>query len=53
MDKGSSERGWQAARCAAPVAFLAHVCCPRIFELRVPLPDVVAMQTRQPNLEFT
>jgi hypothetical protein len=28
-----------------------HLCSARGFELRVPLPDVVAMQTRQPNLE--
>jgi pilus assembly protein CpaF len=27
------------------------VSCEEVFELRVPLPDVVAMQTRQPNLE--
>src|ERR1700709_2419096 len=27
------------------------VTCEEVFELRVPLPDVVAMQTRQPNLE--
>ena len=26
-------------------------CSSLVFELRVPLPDVVAMQTRQPNLE--
>lgn len=29
------------------------VTCEEVFELRVPLPDVVAMQTRQPNLEGT
>lgn len=27
------------------------VTCEEVFELRIPLPDVVAMQTRQPNLE--
>jgi hypothetical protein len=27
------------------------LCSLVVFELRVPLPDVVAMQTRQPNLE--
>jgi pilus assembly protein CpaF len=27
------------------------VTCEEVFELRVPLPDVVAMQTRQPNLD--
>lgn len=27
------------------------VTCEEVFELRLPLPDVVAMQTRQPNLE--
>jgi pilus assembly protein CpaF len=29
------------------------VTCEEVFELRVPLPDVVSMQTRQPNLEGT
>ena len=28
-----------------------HLCSRSSFQLRVPLPDVVAMQTRQPNLE--
>ncbi len=27
------------------------VTCEEVFELRIPLPDVVSMQTRQPNLE--
>src|SRR5690348_5720521 len=27
------------------------VTCEEVFELRVPLPDVVSMQTRQPNLD--
>jgi pilus assembly protein CpaF len=27
------------------------ITCEEVFELRLPLPDVVAMQTRQPNLE--
>ena len=27
------------------------ITCEEVFELRVPLPDVVSMQTRQPNLE--
>ncbi len=29
------------------------ISCEEVFELRLPLPDVVAMQTRQPNLEGT
>jgi pilus assembly protein CpaF len=29
------------------------VTCEEVFELRVPLPDIVSMQTRQPNLEGT
>ena len=29
------------------------ITCEEVFELQVPLPDVVAMQTRQPNLEGT
>jgi pilus assembly protein CpaF len=29
------------------------VTCEEVFELRIPLPDVVAMQCRQPNLEGT
>jgi pilus assembly protein CpaF len=29
------------------------VTCEEVFELRIPLPDVVALQTRQPNLEGT
>ncbi len=29
------------------------VTCEEVFELKIPLPDVVAMQTRQPNLEGT
>jgi pilus assembly protein CpaF len=29
------------------------ITCEEVFELRVPMPDVVAMQTRQPNLEGT
>ena len=37
--------------CAAIPARERVVTCEEIFELRVPLPDVVAMQTRQPNLE--
>ncbi|MGH2755829.1 MAG: CpaF family protein [Actinomycetota bacterium] len=27
------------------------ITCEEVFELRIPLPDVVALQTRQPNLE--
>ncbi len=30
-----------------------HLCNQRAFGLRVPLPDVVSMQTRQSNLEGT
>ncbi|MGY5885094.1 CpaF family protein [Modestobacter lacusdianchii] len=37
--------------CAAVPARERVVTCEEVFELRVPLPDVVAMQTRQPNLE--
>ena len=37
--------------CAAIPAREWVVTCEEVFELRVPLPDVVAMQTRQPNLE--
>ena len=29
------------------------VSCEEVFELRIPLPDWVSMQTRQPNLEGT
>jgi pilus assembly protein CpaF len=29
------------------------ITCEEVFELKVPLPDVVRMQTRQPNLEGT
>lgn len=29
------------------------ITCEEVFELQVPLPDVVSMQTRQPNLEGT
>jgi pilus assembly protein CpaF len=29
------------------------ITCEEVFELQVPLPDVVALQTRQPNLEGT
>jgi pilus assembly protein CpaF len=29
------------------------ITCEEVFELRLPLPDVVALQTRQPNLEGT
>jgi pilus assembly protein CpaF len=37
--------------CAAIPARERVVTCEEVFELRLPLPDVVAMQTRQPNLE--
>ena len=40
--------------CAAAIPARERVItCEEVFELRVPLPDVVAMQTRQPNLEGT
>ncbi|WP_233517433.1 CpaF family protein [Geodermatophilus marinus] len=39
--------------CAAIPARERVVTCEEVFELRVPLPDVVAMQTRQANLEGT
>jgi pilus assembly protein CpaF len=28
------------------------ITCEEVFELRVPLPEVIAMSTRQPDLEF-
>src|ERR687894_1593562 len=37
--------------CAAIPPRERVITCEEVFELRVPLPDVVAMQTRQPNLE--
>ena len=37
--------------CAAIPARERVITCEEVFELRIPLPDVVAMQTRQPNLE--
>ncbi|SFL94386.1 CpaF family protein [Geodermatophilus ruber] len=37
--------------CAAIPARERVITCEEVFELRVPLPDVVALQTRQPNLE--
>src|SRR5881227_3929590 len=39
--------------CAAIPARERVITCEEVFELRVPLPDVVAMQTRQANLEGT
>jgi len=41
------------ALCAAIPARERVILCEEVFELRVPSPDVVAMQTRQPNLEGT
>ncbi len=37
--------------CAAIPARERVITCEEVFELRVPLPDVVSMQTRQSNLE--
>jgi pilus assembly protein CpaF len=37
--------------CAAIPPRERVITCEEVFELRVPLPDVVSMQTRQPNLE--
>src|SRR3954466_13626072 len=37
--------------CAAVPARERVITCEEVFELRVPLPDVVSMQTRQANLE--
>jgi pilus assembly protein CpaF len=37
--------------CSAIPARERVVTCEEIFELRVPLPGVVAMQTRQPNFQ--
>jgi pilus assembly protein CpaF len=39
--------------CAAIPARDRLVTCEEVFELQPPLPDVVALQTRQPNLEGT
>jgi pilus assembly protein CpaF len=39
--------------CAAIPARERVISCEEVFELRVPLPDVVSMQTRQSNLEGT
>ncbi len=39
--------------CSAIPARERVVSCEEVFELQVPLPDVVAMQTRQANLEGT
>ena len=39
--------------CASIPARERVITCEEVFELRVPLPDVVAMQTRQSNLEGT
>ena len=41
------------ALCAAIPAANRVVTAEEVLELRLPLPDVVAMQTRQPNLEGT
>ncbi len=37
--------------CAAIPARERVISVEEVFELRIPLPDVVSMQTRQPNLE--
>jgi pilus assembly protein CpaF len=37
--------------CSAIPARERVITCEEVFELRLPLPDVVALQTRQPNLE--
>jgi pilus assembly protein CpaF len=39
------------ALCAAIPPRERLITCEEVFELRVPLPDVVSMQVRQPNLE--
>ncbi len=41
------------ALCAAIPASERVITAEEVFELQVPLPDTVAMQTRQPNLEGT
>jgi pilus assembly protein CpaF len=41
------------ALCAAIPASERVITCEEVFELQVPVPDVVGMQTRQPNLEGT
>ena len=44
-------RFWVQDASAAIPARERVITCEEVFELRVPLPDVVSMQTRQPNLE--
>ena len=49
-----AERGhhlWYSGKHHAFGGSVQVLCNPGGFSLRVPLPDVVAMQTRQPNLE--
>ncbi len=41
------------ALCAAIPATERVITAEEVFELQIPLPDVVSMQTRQPNLEGT
>jgi pilus assembly protein CpaF len=41
------------ALCSAIPATERVITAEEVFELQVPLPDVVSMQTRQPNLEGT
>jgi pilus assembly protein CpaF len=41
------------ALCAAIPASQRVITAEEVFELKVPLPDVVSLQTRQPNLEGT
>ncbi|MCW2522898.1 MAG: Type secretion system protein [Frankiales bacterium] len=41
------------ALCAAIPSGERVITCEEVFELQVPVPDVVALQTRQPNLEGT
>lgn len=51
---GGTQAGKTTLLNCLAAAIPAHervITCEEVFELKIPLPDVVAMQTRQPNLE--
>jgi pilus assembly protein CpaF len=53
---GGTQAGKTTLLNCLAAAIPAHervITCEEVFELRLPLPDVVAMQTRQPSLEGT
>jgi pilus assembly protein CpaF len=53
---GGTQAGKTTLLNCLAAAIPAHervISCEEVFELRLPLPDVVAMQTRQPSLEGT